>query len=126
MRALDLFCCAGGASDGLVRAGFDVTGVDLDDQPEYPYRFMRCDALTGPFHDAYDFIWASPPCQAFTAYRRRSGHVAPALNLIPETRAILRAAGVPYIIENVPGAPLENPITLIMATLPNGPDRKEP
>ncbi len=113
-RALDLFCCAGGASDGLTRAGFDVTGVDRERQPEYPYDFHHCDvlAMTPEILEDFDLVWASPPCQAFTAYKRRPGHVAEALNLIPETRALLREAGVPYVIENVPGAPLENPVTL--------------
>lgn len=114
MIALDLFCCAGGASDGLSRAGFGVMGADISEQPEYPYTFMHGNALHMLERNLrqYDLIWASPPCQAFTAYKRRKDHVKPALNLIPETRAMLRAAGVPYIIENVPGAPLENPITL--------------
>jgi DNA (cytosine-5)-methyltransferase 1 len=114
MRAIDLFCCAGGASDGLVRAGFQVCGVDREQQPEYPHRFNWADALTYSVDDlrAHDFIWASPPCQGFTAYRRRPGHVKPCVNLIPQTRELLRAAGVPYVIENVPGAPLEDPITL--------------
>jgi DNA (cytosine-5)-methyltransferase 1 len=112
--ALDLFCCAGGASDGLARAGFDVTGHDREDQPEYPYAFAVQDVLALSPSDlrSYDFVWASPPCQAFTAYKRRHGHVREALNLIPQTRELLRAAGVPYVIENVPGAPLENPVTL--------------
>lgn len=114
LRALDLFCCAGGASDGLSRAGFDLHGVDHEEQPEYPYDFGRVNVLDVPPSELRDFdlVWASPPCQAFTAYKRRSGHVREALNLIPQTRELLRAAGVPYIIENVVGAPLENPITL--------------
>lgn len=114
MRALDLFCCAGGASDGLTRAGYDVEGIDCDAQLEYPYDFERADVLylePESLH-GFDLVWASPPCQAFTAYKRRPGHVAEALNLIPETRALLRRAGVPYVIENVVGAPLENPVTL--------------
>lgn len=110
-RALDLFCCAGGASDGLTRAGFDVDGVDREAQPEYPYPLSLGDALDAVL-DGYDFIWASPPCQKHTAYRRRPNHVAPAACFIAQTRAKLQAWGGYWVIENVPGAPLENPITL--------------
>lgn len=82
MKALDLFCCAGGASDGLARAGFQVLGIDLEDQPEYPHTFFKSDALnvTVDFLRGFDLVWASPPCQAFTAYKRRAGHVKEALN----------------------------------------------
>lgn len=114
MRALDLFCCAGGASEGLHRAGFEVSGIDREEQPEYPFPFTRRDVLNLLPSEIrrFDLIWASPPCQAFTAYRRRAGHVKEALNFIPEARELLRAAGAPYILENVVGAPLENPIML--------------
>jgi len=111
MRALDLFCCAGGASKGLHDAGFEVVGVDIEDQPHYPFEFVRADALTYSL-EGFDFIWASPPCQGFTAYKRRPGHVRPRPNLIPGTRARLRASGVPFVIENVIGAPLEDPFIL--------------
>lgn len=115
MMAIDLFCCAGGATDGLRNAGFSVLGVDIEPQDEYhSSHFAQRDALTVPVSELkdFDFIWASPPCQAFTAYKRRRGHVKEAMNLIPQTRELLKASGVPYVIENVPGAPLENPITL--------------
>lgn len=114
MRVLDLFCCSGGASEGLHHAGFAVHGIDREEQPEYPFPFTRGDVLNlAPAElRRFDLVWASPPCQAFTAYKRRKAHVRPALNFIPETRELLRAAGVPYIIENVPGAPLESPVTL--------------
>ena len=90
-RALDLFCCAGGASMGLHRAGFDVVGVDIRPQPHYPFEFHQADALTFPL-DGFDFIWASPPCQGFTAYKRRPDHVAPRENLIPAIRDRLTAS----------------------------------
>lgn len=114
MKALDLFCKAGGASGGLHMAGFHLTGVDIEPQPNYPFAFVQADALqvSLDYLRSYDFIWASPPCQGFTAYKRRPGHVRPRDNLIPQTRALLQASGVPYVIENVQGAPLENPVTL--------------
>jgi DNA (cytosine-5)-methyltransferase 1 len=106
MKAIDLFCCAGGASDGLRRAGFSVLGIDIEDQPEYPSPddFLRGDALAVRVDvlRRFDFIWASPPCQAFTAYKRRKAHVKPALSLIPQTRELLRTAGVLYCTEEKP------------------------
>lgn len=119
-RALDLFCGAGGASAGLSTAGFEVWGVDRNSQPNWPIdrrpslvagdaiEFARTADLTG-----WDFIWASPPCQKFSAYRRKGyGVGSSAPNLIDAVRGLLRASGVPYVIENVPGAPLRDPITL--------------
>ena len=88
---------------GLHRAGYEVTGVDIEPQPNYPFRFIQADAVEF-YPVGFDLVWASPPCQAFTAYKRRSDHVAPRPNLIPATRDLLRREGVPYIIENVPGA----------------------
>lgn len=112
MRALDLFCCAGGASMGLHRAGLEVVGVDIEPRASYPFPCIRADALSVDL-GGFDLVWASPPCQGFTAYRRRGGgHVRPRENLIPAVRARLVASGVPYIIENVEGAPLQAPVML--------------
>lgn len=111
LKALDLFCGAGGASMGLHRAGFDVTGVDIRPQPRYPFTFVQADVLTYPL-DGYDLVWASPPCQMFTAYRRRHYEPRePLVNLIPDTRQRVQALER-YVIENVPGSPLKRPIML--------------
>jgi DNA (cytosine-5)-methyltransferase 1 len=105
---LDLYCGAGGAAMGYHRAGFDVIGVDIADQPHYPFEFWRLDALDLLARGAFDniaAIHASPPCQQFTAYRRRRDGVGDRhRNLIPQTRAALRRLNLPYVIENVPGA----------------------
>jgi DNA (cytosine-5)-methyltransferase 1 len=110
-RALDLFSGAGGATRGLQQAGFHVTGVDLVASPRYVGdAFLQADALTTPL-DGYDFIWASPPCQAHTSLKtmwnaRRHDDV------IAATRERLTATGTPFVIENVAGAPLHHPILL--------------
>ena len=92
---------------GLHRAGFEVIGVDLKPQPNYPFAFVQGDALNPPFRlSDFDLIWASPPCQAFTAYRRRPDHVGPSPDLVDETRQLVRSGKRPYIIENVRGAGL--------------------
>jgi hypothetical protein len=105
--ALDLYCCQGGASHGLAAAGFRVVGVDIVEQPNYPFPFIRADAIT-TLPRGFDFVWASPPCQSHTLAQRIQGREHP--DLIEPTRAMLRASGIPYVIENVVGAPLENPI----------------
>lgn len=110
-RALDLFCCAGGASVGLHRAGFEVVGVDIKPQPHYPFEFHQADALTFPL-DGFDFIWASPPCQAYTKAQRLRKQEHPDL-IAPVRRRLEASFGKPYVIENVPGAPL-NPFRSVM------------
>ena len=90
-------------------AGFDVVGVDVAPQPRYPYPFIQADATTLNF-GGFDLIWASPPCQAHTLAQRIQANEHP--ELIGPTRELLKASGVPYIIENVPGAPLIDPVLL--------------
>ena len=113
MKALDLFCGAGGATKGLQMAGFHVTGVDIKPQPRYcGDAFIQADALKTDL-SGYDFIWASPPCQAYTIAGqnyRRDGKEYP--DLIAATRARLEVSGLPWVMENVPGSPLTNAIVL--------------
>lgn len=105
----DLFCGAGGAAMGLYRAGFDVVGFDITQQPNYPFDFVLQDALTVSL-GAFDAAWASPPCQAYTSMTNRHSSHQPAL--IPAVRLLICEADKPYIIENVVGAPLRNSIRL--------------
>ena len=91
---------------GLHRAGFDVIGVDIAPQPNYPFRFMQADALQVSL-TGYDFIWASPPCQGYSDLRHRSNREY--LHLIEPVRLRLLTADTPFVIENVDTAPLLNP-----------------
>ena len=111
-RALDLFCCAGGASQGLWQAGFDVVGVDLAKHKNYPFAFHRADALNFSL-DGFSFIWASPPCQGYTALRHAPGTKGAPL-LIDAVRERLEKTRALWCIENVEEAAwaLRNPTTL--------------
>lgn len=112
-RALDLFCGAGGATRGLQLAGFHVTGIDINPQPRYVGdAFEQMDALLlrPEFLRRFNFVWASPPCQSYSVAMR---HLAtPQPKLVEPVRATLTASGTLYCIENVPGAPLRNPMVL--------------
>lgn len=109
-KALDLFCCAGGASMGLWRAGFDVVGVDIAPHKNYPFEFHLADAMTFPLA-GFDFIWASPPCQQFCRLNTRED-LSHYPDLIEPIRARLIGANVPFVIENVPGAPVRCDVIL--------------
>ena len=96
---------------GYHRAGFEVVGVDINPQPRYPFEFVQGDALAYlmEYGHEFDAIHASPPCQAFTNAQKIMGNRHP--DYLEAVRALL-PAGVPYVIENVPGAPLKDPIEL--------------
>jgi DNA (cytosine-5)-methyltransferase 1 len=108
--AADLFCCEGGVSTGLIAAGFDVTGFDIKPQPRYPYRFVQADALDVDL-SPFEFVWASPPCQAYTRARpHTTRELAP--RMVEAVREKLEKWGGPYVIENVPGAPIRPDLKL--------------
>lgn len=116
-RLLDLFCCAGGAGRGYADAGFDVTGVDIDPQPNYPFRFVQSDAivyldrvLRGELH--FDAIHASPPCQGYANVTKWTGNQADHPKLIAPVRERLSVTGVPWVMENVRTDELRSPIVL--------------
>lgn len=119
-RLLDLFCCAGGAGVGYARAGFEVIGVDIDPQPRYPMPFIQADALTLnlDFLMSFDVIHASPPCQSYSDLAKRNGNANDWPRLIEPVRELLEATGRPYVIENVEGAPLHDPVVLCGTMFP--------
>lgn len=116
---LDLYCGAGLAADGYAEAGFDVIGVDVEPQPDYPYRFVRADALAFMEHLGEliaatvvprlpDVIHASPPCQLFTRaqhLRDAQGSKARTLDLLTPTLEMLTRWHGLWVVENVPGSP---------------------
>lgn len=106
-RLLDLFCCAGGAGTGYSRAGFEVVGIDIDPQPNYPFEFHQADALEYLAEHGHEFdaIHASPPCQHYTPLGALHPHKTYP-DLVAPTRDMLDRIGKPYIIENVMAAPL--------------------
>lgn len=122
---LDLFCGAGGASAGYDDAGFEVVGVDLNPQPNYPYEFIQMDALDAlralldgdslgiRWQFDFDAIHASPPCQTYSvASRCRPGLASKYPDLVDPVRGLLDKIGLPYVIENVEGSPLRSPVLL--------------
>jgi DNA (cytosine-5)-methyltransferase 1 len=125
-RLLDLFCGAGGAAMGYSRAGFEVVGVDINPQPHYPFEFFQADALEllsaanhieldipASILSGFDAIHASPPCQRYSvATVFHPGRQAEHPDLVGPTRELLQMSGLPWVIENVMGAPLLNPVML--------------
>lgn len=113
MKILDLFCGAGGASMGLHFSfpNAHITGVDINPQPRYPFEFVQADALKFPL-GSYDFYWASPPCQQFSSMRKGRWKDRKHPDLIDKTRELLKTTNKPYVIENVLGSPLIDPIML--------------
>lgn len=120
LRAIDICCSAGGVAKGLQMAGFRTLGVDIRPQPRFVGDwFVQADMrdLTPEYLSQFDFGWASPPCQKYsdiTPAHTRDSHP----ELIEPARALFKEAGIPYVIENVEGAPLINPVTLCGTMFP--------
>ena len=124
-KLLDLFCGAGGAAMGYHQAGFDVVGVDINPQKHFPFEFIQAD-----WEEPLSFLpglWeregipyavhASPPCQHFSSMTKRWGREDEHPDLIEDVQIALRMLSdegdaIPYVIENVPAAPLDDPVTL--------------
>ena len=110
-RIADLFCKAGGAAKGYADAGFEVVGVDIERQPRYPFEFHQADALTFPL-DGFDAVHASPVCKLWSRVTRTSVDPSTHPDQIAPIRERLTDWGGAYVIENVPEAPLLNPVEL--------------
>jgi len=110
MKLLDLFAGAGGCSVGYKRAGFEVTGVDIQAHPDYPYKLLVADVLDfirkDGWHDGFDVIHASPPCPRYSSITNVSGNPDSHPDLVPVMIEVLSATGKPWVIENVMGAPM--------------------
>lgn len=110
-RLLDLFCGAGGSAMGYSRAGFtEIVGVNNRPQKNYPFEFVEADTLEylAKHGREFDAIHASPPCQRFTALKTM-WNAKEHEDLLEPTRTALIVLGRPYVIENVPGAPMVGP-----------------
>lgn len=124
-KLLDLFCCAGGAAMGYNRAGFDVVGVDIVPRPNYPFEFIQADweeplAFLPGLWERQGIpyaVHASPPCQRYSSMTKKWDRQDEHPDLVEPVQYALRALSdegdvVPYVIENVPQAPLDDPVTL--------------
>lgn len=115
---LDVGCGRGGAGVGYYTAGFDIVGVDIAAQPLYPFEFHQAEgvAFIGEHGHKFDAIHVSPHCEGFSRLRNLTSTRYP--RMIAEFRDACRAAGVPYVIENVADAAndMHNPIMLCMST----------
>ncbi|MFC3454049.1 DNA methylase [Amycolatopsis speibonae] len=114
-RLLDLFCKAGGAGMGYHVAGFEVVGVDIEPQPNYPFEFHRADALEflRTFGREFDAVHGSPPCQHYSPLGALSPHKTYP-DLVHPTRLALRETGLPFVIENVMSAPLDKSRSVVL------------
>ena len=122
---LDAYCGQGGCTKGFQDAGFEVVGVDINPQPRYVGdEFIQADAIEFILKhgDEFDLIHASPPCQVYSETRHLINNPGNHPDLVAPTREALQTTGRPYVIENVPGAPLINPLMLCGTMFTINPD----
>lgn len=95
-------------------------GVDIAPQKNYPFPFIQTDALTldKKFVALFDAIHASPPCQSYSDLAKRNKNADKWPRLIEPVREMLEGTGLPYVIENVEGAPLLDPVVLCGTMFP--------
>lgn len=99
---------------GYYRAGFDVTGVDINPQPNYPFEFYQADAIEFVLEHGHKYaaITASPPCQVHSALSKGTNKHFTYEDLVPQTREALSQFDVPTVIENVPGKHVRKDLVL--------------
>lgn len=105
---------------GYHQAGFEVVGVDIEPQPRYPFAFIQADVMSlgVDFLRSFDALHFSPPCQRYSDLAKRNGNGHEHPDLVGPTRAMAKASGLPFVIENVDGAPLIDPVTLCGTMFP--------
>lgn len=115
MKLLDLCCGGGGAAMGYHQAGFDVVGVDIEPQPDYPFEFHQADGLTylTEHWQKFDVVHASPPCKASTTLTKGTwGNSTGHIDLVGQYRRVLSQLPIPTVVENVKSAQLRPDLTL--------------
>lgn len=128
---IDAFSAAGGAGAGWFRAGFNVLGIDNRPQPRYPFPFLLGDVfdlvprlLAGtvprqpdrlnpmPFWGPFVAVTGSPTCNDHSYLAHTYGQRHGSAWQVQAFRELCLDSGLPYVIENVPGAPLWDPVEL--------------
>jgi len=112
MRILHCFADTGVESEALAAYG-SVTRVGLDpvDTP-FTDTLIKADARDVEFDQTFDLGLFHPPCQRWTPGAQMHGTTGEHENLIPLARELANDYCENWIIENVPQAPLNDPVTL--------------